>query len=313
MAQVAKEKNLATQMGNQYTSSPAVRKAAAIVQSGVLGPVKEVHVWSNRPIWPQGIDRPKPVPCPPHLKWEEWLGPAPERPYANGYHPSSWRGWWDFGTGALGDMACHTVNMSYMALNLRDPVSIQAETSGHNKDSYPNWSTIVFEYPALGDRPAVKLFWYDGGKLPNKEMLEGKDFTGSGCVVIGEKGKLYSPGDYTEGELVLLGGPEMPEVKYPESPGHFEEWVRAMKGGEPAMSNFPNYSAGLAETILLGNLAVWAAASGKGEKVLWDAQNMRSTNVAGLEPIIKPTYRAGYTLDEASSAHLRRRRRPHLV
>ena len=225
-----------------------------------------------------------------------WLGPAPERPYANGYHPFAWRGWWDFGTGALGDMACHTVNMSYMALNLRDPISIQAETSGHNKDSYPKWSTIVFEYPALGDRPAVKLFWYDGGKRPNKEMLEGPIY------------RQRLRGDRREGQAVFsgrllrrwtrpVGRPEMPEVKFVESPGHFEEWVRAMKGGEPAMSNFPAYSGGLAETILLGNLAVWVAAAGKGEKVLWDAKNLKFTNVSGLEQVIKPTYRKGYTLD----------------
>ena len=106
--------------------------------------------------------------------WDLWLGPAPERPYADGYHPFTWRGWWDFGTGALGDMACHTVNMPFMALNLRDPIAVQAETSGHNKDSYPNWSIITFEFPALGDRPAVKLFWYDGGKRADEELLDGK-------------------------------------------------------------------------------------------------------------------------------------------
>ena len=260
--------------------------------------MKEVHVWTNRPIWPQGGPRPKPVACPAHLKWDLWLGPAPERPYANGYHPFSWRGWWDFGTGALGDMACHTVNMPYMALNLRDPIAVQAETSGHNKDSYPKWSIITFDFPALGDRPAVKLFWYDGGKRINKELLEGKPMAASGCLVIGEKGKLYAPGDYVrEANCLLLGGPTMPEVKWVESPGHFEEWIRAIKGGEPAMSNFPDYAGGLTETMLLGNLAVWVAASGKGEKVQWDAKNLKSTNVAGLEPIVKPTYRAGYTLD----------------
>ena len=250
MAQVAREKKVATQMGNQGTASSPLRKAAAIVRSGVLGPVKEVHVWTNRPIWPQGGERPKPVPCPAHLKWDLWLGPVPERPYANGYHPFSWRGWWDFGTGALGDMACHTVNMPYMALNLRDPVAVQAETSGHNKDSYPKWSIITFDFPALGDRPALKLFWYDGGKRVNKELLEGKPMEHSGCLVIGEKGKLYAPGDHAGGSgeqsqpVHLLGGPTMPEVKWVESPGHFEEWIRAIKGGEPAMSNFPDYAGG---------------------------------------------------------------------
>jgi predicted dehydrogenase len=297
MAKVAKEMKVATQMGNQGTAENSLRKAAAIIKSGVLGPVKEVHVWTNRPIWAQGGDRPKPATCPAHLKWDLWLSAAPARPFANGYHPFSWRGWWDFGTGALGDMACHTVNMPYMALNLRDPVAIQAECSGHNKDSYPKWSIITFDYPALGKRPALKLFWYDGGKRPEADLLEGKKLEGSGCLVVGEKGKLYAPGDYCERELHLLGGLSMPKVKWRHSPGHFEEWVLAIKGGEPAYSNFGDYSGGLSETILLGNLAVWAAASGKGEKVEWDAKNLRSPNVPGLEPIIKPTYRAGYTLD----------------
>jgi predicted dehydrogenase len=298
MAQVAREKKLATQMGNQGTAEPSLRKAAAIIQAGTLGTVKEVHVWTNRPIWPQGGDRPQPTQCPAHLKWDLWLSVAPERPYANGYHPFSWRGWWDFGTGALGDMACHTVNMPYMALNLRDPVAVQAESSGHNKDSYPKWSIITFDFPELNGRPALKMFWYDGGKRPSKDLFAGKDVSGSGVLVIGEKDKLYGPGDYCEQGVQLLSGAKAPDnLKWANSPGHFQEWVRAIKGGEPAMSNFPDYSGGLTETILLGNLAVWVADKGKGEKVEWDAKNLKSTNVAGLEAIVKPTYRAGYTLD----------------
>lgn len=297
MAKVARERKLATQMGNQGTADSSLRKAAAIIKSGTLGAVSEVHVWTNRPIWPQGGPRAKSIDCPSHLKWNLWLGPAPVRPYATGYHTFSWRGWWDFGTGALGDMACHTVNMPYMALNLHDPIAVQAECSGHNGDSYPKWSIITFDFPALDGRPPVKLFWYDGGRKIKEELLEDKKRESSGCLVIGDKGKLYSPGDYASETLFLLGGATMPEVKFSESPGHFEEWVRAIKGGEPAMSNFPNYAGGLTETMLLGNLAVWVAATGKGEKVEWDAKNLRSPNIAGLETIIKPIYRPGYTLD----------------
>jgi predicted dehydrogenase len=298
MAQVAREKKLATQMGNQYTSCSALRKGAAVIKSGVLGPVTEVHVWTNRPIWPQGGPRPKSVSFPPTLKWNTWLGPAPARPFAEGvYHQTAWRGWWDFGTGALGDMACHTVNMPYMGLNLRDPIAVQAECSGHNGDSYPKWSIIHFDFPATADRPAVKMVWYDGGKRPDEKLIDGKKISDTGSIVVGQKGKLYAPGDYAENELTLLGGVTMPDVKWVESPGHFEEWIRAIKGGEPAMSNFQNYAGGLTETILLGNLAVWVAAAGKGEKIAWDAKNMKSTNIAGLETIIKPIYRPGYTLD----------------
>ncbi|MFH1264112.1 MAG: gfo/Idh/MocA family oxidoreductase, partial [Planctomycetota bacterium] len=208
-----------------------------------------------------------------------------------------WRGWWDFGTGALGDMACHTLNMPFAACDLRDPISVQAVTSGHNKDSYPKWSIITFEFPATDSRPAVKLLWYDGGKRPDKELLEGKTPSASGCAIFGEKGKIYSPNDYGA-QFEILGDVERPEVEFEKSPGHFAEWVRAIKGGQPAMSNFPDYAGPLTETILLGNLAVWVASEeGEGEKVEWDAKNMKATNVAGLETIVKPEYREGYTLD----------------
>jgi hypothetical protein len=192
-------------------------------------------------------------------------------------------------------MACHTMNMPYMALDLRNPASVQAETSGHNKDSFPSWSKITYEFPTLGARPAVKLYWYDGGQLPEQEIVGGP-VPPAGCLVVGDKGKLFTSGDYGE-DMKLIGVEAPKDVKFVESPGHFAEWIRAIKGGEPAMSNFPDYSSQLTEMVLLGNLAVWVAATGKGEKVQWDAANMKCTNISGLEPIIKPTYRAGYTLD----------------
>ena len=318
MAEVARQKKVATQMGNQGTANRGVRKAAAIIQAGALGAVREVHVWTNRPIWPQGVDRlPGKDPVPPHLNWDLWLGPAPRRPYKAAwpeghpvrnkwrrndvYHPFSWRGWWDFGTGALGDMACHTLNMPFMALDLRDPISVQAETSGHNKDSYPEWSIINYQFAATESRPAVRLIWYDGGKTVPRELLDegmlDKDrkgnlrLAGSGCLLIGEKGKLYSPDDYGA-RYKLSPGLIEPEVEYPESPGQFEEWVRAIRGGPPAMSNFPDYAGPLTETVLLGNLAVWV----DGGKVEWDAKGLKAKNVSGLEVIISPEYRKGYTL-----------------
>ncbi|OYV80831.1 MAG: hypothetical protein B7Z73_18860, partial [Planctomycetia bacterium 21-64-5] len=232
----------------------------------------------------------------------------------------SWRGWWDFGTGALGDMACHTVNMPYMALALKDPTAVQAKTSGHNRDSYPKWSVIDFDFPANDKRPAVKFAWYDGGQKPGKELFDGADPTqsgclvlgdkegyakeykegkhaaSSGCLVIGEKGKLYAPGDYAERQIVLTGGIDEPKVDFVHSPGHFEEWVRAIRGGEQARSNFPDYAGGLTETILLGNLAVWAApeADQPGKKIEWDAKNLVATNAPEVAEIVKPKYRDGY-------------------
>lgn len=298
LAEIAREKKVATQMGNQGTANDSLRKAAAVIQSGALGSVKEVHIWTNRPIWPQGGPRPDAVAVPAHVHWEEWLGPAPYRPFANGYHPFAWRGWWDFGTGALGDMACHTVNMPYMALDLRDPTSVQAETSGHNRDSYPKWSIIKFEFPKNEKRGALTMTWYDGGKKPSKDLIDGKDPSGSGALVIGDKGKLYAPGDYAENPLELLGGASEPKVEWVHSPGHFEEWVRAIKGGESARSNFADYSGGLTETILLGNLAVWAApeAGSPGKKIEWDAKKLEATNAPEVAAIVRPKYRDGYTV-----------------
>ncbi|HEX7380364.1 MAG TPA: Gfo/Idh/MocA family oxidoreductase [Pirellulales bacterium] len=323
LGDIAREKKVATQMGNQGTAADSLRRAASIISSGALGNVKEVHVWTNRPIWPQGGNRPEPAEVKPHLHWEEWLGPAPYRPFGPGYHPFAWRGWWDFGTGALGDMACHTVNMPYMALALRDPTSVQARTSGHNRDSYPKWSTIDFQFPANDKRPAVKMTWYDGGdageKPPKhlfaganptastclvigdkqgyaKEFAEGRHPASSGCLVIGDKGSLYAPGDYAERQIILTGGVSDPNVEFVRSPGHFQEWIRAIRGGEAARSNFPDYAGPLTETILLGNLAVWAApdAGQMGKKIEWNAKDLVATNAPEVAKVVRPDYREGY-------------------
>lgn len=292
LGEIAREMKVATQMGNQGTADNGMRKNAALVRAGALGVVKEVHVWTNRPIWPQGQARPAAALPPPNLHWVQWLGPAPFRPYGPGYHTFAWRGWWDFGTGALGDMACHTVNLPFMALDLRDPTSVVAQTSGHNRDSYPKSSQIRFEFPANGKRPALALFWYDGGKLPPPGIVPGVDkLSDSGSLIVGDKGKLYTPGDYGGGgrfiDAVDVGNPP-----FPESPGHFAEFIRAIKTGQPAMSNFPNYAGPLTETVLLGNLAVWA----DGKKIEWDARSLRAKNAPEVTDIIVPRYRSGYAL-----------------
>ncbi len=296
LGQVAREQKVATQMGNQATAYDSVRRMAALLRAGVVGKPKEVHVWTDRPIWAQGGPRPKQEPVPANLKWDTWIGPAPFRPYGKGYHPGSWRGWWDFGCGALGDMACHTMNMPYMGLDLQNPTSVVATTSGHNRDSYPKWSVITWEFPARGDRPALKLLWYDGGKRPADELLQGRKAAGSGSCVVGDRGTLYAPGDYGENTPVFLGGAKDMKVKFPHSPGHFDEWVNAIRGGPPAMSNFTTYAGPLTEVVLLGNLAVWAADKGQGKKIEWDAQNLKPLNAPEVEPIVRPVYRQGYTL-----------------
>jgi predicted dehydrogenase len=292
LGRLASRNKLATQMGNQGTADPSRRRNAALVRAGALGTVTEVHVWTNRPIWPQGGPRPVETAVPSNLHWDLWLGPAPARPYGAGYHPFAWRGFWDFGTGALGDMACHTLNLPFDALDLRDPISVVAQTAGHNRDSYPKWSIINYEFAANDHRPAVKLVWYDGGKLPPADILDGQKLADSGTLIIGDKGKLYTTGDYGGGGKFLGDGVTMPEVSVPVSPGHFEEFIRAIKTGEPAASNFPNYAGPLTETVLLGNLAVWA----DGKKIEWDARHLKATNAPEVEEIIRPKYRDGWTL-----------------
>ncbi|MHB8897853.1 MAG: Gfo/Idh/MocA family protein [Thermoguttaceae bacterium] len=287
MGQVAREKKMATQMGNQGTADDSLRRSAHWLKNGAIGAVKELHIWTDRSKgwWPQGVARPAPAEPPANLPWDLWLGVAPKRPYGGGYHPFAWRGWWDFGTGALGDIACHAVSMPFMGLDLRNPVSAAAETSGHNKDSFPEWSIITYEFAATTTRPALKLVWYDGGKLPPKELLGGRDPSPKGgSVAIGDKGILLND--------QLLDGGQPVDVEFPHSPGHFEEWIRAIKTGEQAMSNFPDYAGPLTETMLVGNLAVWS-----GEKIEWDAANMQVKNVEGLDFLVKPTYARGYTLD----------------
>jgi predicted dehydrogenase len=298
LGEIAREMNVPTQMGNQGTADKRLRTTAALVRAGAAGNIKEVHVWTNRPIWPQGGPRPPEATVPPSVHWDLWLGVAPVRPYAVGYHPFAWRGWWDFGTGALGDMACHTVNMPFMALDLRDPTGVQATTSGHNRDSYPKRSMITYDFPANGNRPALKMVWYDGGNKPPTELFDGEQVADSGVLLVGDKGKLYAPGDYSERDYKLLGGASEPKVEIEESPGHFPEFARAIKGGKPARSNFPDYSGPLTETILLGNLAVWAApeADSPGKKIEWDAKNLKPTNAPEVESIVTPVYREGYKL-----------------
>ena len=167
LTDLARKHKVATQMGNQGHSNPDSRRYVELIQAGVLGDVKEVHIWTDRPIWPQGIGRPSgSPPVPKNVNWDLWLGPAPERPYHPAYHPFKWRGFWDFGTGAVGDMGCHNSDLAYWALNLRDPETLEAVSSGINDETAPKWSIITYHFPKLGKRKAVKVTWYDGGKKP---------------------------------------------------------------------------------------------------------------------------------------------------
>lgn len=304
LGDAARAAGVITQMGNQGTADSTLRQSAALIRKGIVGKVKEVHVWTNRPVWPQSFNldvKTKPAAGEEaawdkrrqEVKWDLWLGPAKHRPYSPEIHPFKWRGFWDFGTGALGDMACHTLNMAYMALDLKFPTSVVAESDRHDGVCFPAWSKITFQFPATDQREAVTMVWYDGGQRPPIEMLEGlpKDDQGRtfarGALIVGEKGDFYSPGDYgsdakntgvrTDGTYttirdIVRGVDPFASYKRTEfvrSPGHFEEFVESIHSGEPAVSNFPDYAGPLTETILLGNLAVLSK-----QKVQWDAANM---------------------------------------
>ncbi len=328
MRDTARQYGVCTQMGNQGTASDGLRKGVEIIRSGAIGPVREVHVWTNRPIWPQGSEAifhvgparaaalaavhghtPPPAdwPAPPaHVHWDLFLGTAPERPYSPIYHPFAWRGWWDFGTGALGDMACHTANLAFMALKLGSPTRVTAESGEINPETYPMWARIKFEFPERGEMPAVKLVWYEGirnGKrvLPDAKLIGGKQFSDSGSLLVGDKGVLFSPNDYGESYQLLpekdFEGYKAPEPTLPRNgkgdPGMKEEWARAIKEGKPqlAMSNF-DYAAMLTETILLGNVAMRAG----GSTLDWDGPALKFTNNTVANRFIRTECRKGWSL-----------------
>jgi hypothetical protein len=317
LVRVAKEKKLATQMGNQGSAGDGLRRAVEVIQSGIIGKPLELHVWSNRPIWPQGIERPAGSdPVPAHLDWNLWLGPAAERPYKEGvYHDFKWRGWNDFGTGALGDMACHTVNMPFRALKLGYPTLVECEMASRIcPETYPLTSRIRFEFPEREGLPPLKFWWYDGNPGgSNKPMRPYPDIVRdvvnmrtklpeSGCLVIGEKGQLFSPDDYgsmffvqLEGEKKFTNGKDHEACKavaqsIPRSPGHNQEWFDMMKGGAPAYSNF-EIAGYLTEIILLGCIALRV---GEGVKMEWDGPNMKSPNCPQAAQFVKRNERTGW-------------------
>jgi predicted dehydrogenase len=346
---LARDKKIITQMGNQGSSADGLRRAVECIQGGIIGQVSQVHIWTNRPIWPQGLGRPDGSdPVPSTLDWDIWLGPAPVRPYKKGvYHPFNWRGWKDFGTGALGDMACHTVNMPFRALGLGYPTEIESETFGvPNLETYPIGSKIRFEFPARKfsipaanpsffhrhetiEQSLVTFWWYDGGQpLPDNptkhdasnkpprevtadvEAFQG-EVPGSGALLIGDKGTIFSPDDYgTEFYIKLTDDKKY--IHYKKHPAiasiaeriprnqfkgdgdfrHHQEWIAAIKANKPedCYSRF-EIGAQLAEIMLLGCVALRV-----GKKIKWDGPNMVATNAPEAAPFIKRENRSGWTL-----------------
>ena len=293
LAEAARSTRVGTQMGNAGQASDRARLMCDYIWDGAIGSVREVHVWSNRPIWPQQVDRPEEVhPVPDTLDWDLWLGPAPERPFNNIYHPFRWRGWWDFGTGALGDMGCHAFHPIFRALKLGHPTSVEATSTYNgrvNEETYPLASTVHYEFPTRGKMPPVKLTWYDGGLKPRRpdELEPGRDLDEGGALFLGNKGAMLDHTLIPDAKRRDYGRP--PE-RLPRSPGHFEEWFEACKGGERAGADFD--IAGLVtEVVLLGNVALRT-----GKKLQWDGPNMQFTNTPEANQHLRYEYRKGWNL-----------------
>jgi len=299
MNEVAKDTGATTQMGNQGHANEGARRAVEMLRAGAIGPVREVHAWSDRPVnwWPQGIERPRETkPVPAHLDWDLWLGPRPERPYHPIYHPFKWRGWWMFGSGALGDMGCHITDLFFWAFEPGPPISVVAEVPKIYVETAPEWQIIRWKFAAGKYSPPLTLTWYDGGKQPPKKLFQGeKKIPGNGSLFIGDNGTMYVPSAYC-GKFKLLPEKKFvdfpaPKPYIPNSIGHHAEWIKACKTGEPTGSNF-GYAGPMTETILLGCVA----ARVKGP-IEWDAKIMRVTNNnAGNLYVHPPTFRKGWKM-----------------
>lgn len=300
LSECASRYQLVTQMGNGGNASRSARATVELIRAKPVGRIREVHAWTDRPgnIWKQGLERPtENQSIPETLDWDLWLGVAPERPYHKTYHPGAWRGWWDFGTGAMGDMACHICNVAFWGLDLRDPVSAEATYSGLYKESFPEWCEIVYEFPARGDREALKFYWYDGGHKPSPDLVYGRNVPGNGVIIVGEKGVIFIPSSDGKDAVLLpekdFEGYVRPPQSLPDSPGHHEEFVAACKEGRMPgewMSHFGRASL-MTEALLVGNLAVHL-----GQRVEWDAVNMKVTNIPEAEPLVHPVYRKGWEI-----------------
>ncbi len=305
LARRARETNVVTQMGNQGHAEEGARVINEWVNSGALGSITEVHCWTNRPVWPQGIARPAgSMPVPGSLDWNLWLGAAPHRPYMDKtYHPFNWRGWADFGSGVVGDMGAHIIDHPYWALDLGLPTKLSASSSrwGKGHETFPVASKIHFEFAATSSRPAVKMTWYDGGLMPQRPaaLEQGRQMgdNDGGVLIVGEKNTLMH-GVYGRDPQLLAASRHhefpQPAAILPRSPGIYQEWIDAIKDRSKATTSNFGYASRLTETMLLGNIAVRRASE---HKVLeYDGQAMRFRNDDAANSYLDKNYRPGFGL-----------------
>jgi predicted dehydrogenase len=303
----AREAKVATQMGNQGMAFEGNRLINEWLADGAIGSVREVHVWSDRPTnggkepgyWAQGTERPSDTPpVPATLDWDLWLGPAPSRPYHPAYVPFKWRGWWDFGSGGLGDMGIHNIAPVFSALNLGAPTSVQASSTPVFAETLPLASTVHYDFPARGDLPPVKLHWYDGGIMPPRpdELEEDQELKRyDGIIFVGDIGKMLVDGWGGEKPRLI---PESRDKEYkrppktlPRSIGHYKEWLLACRTGSPTRSNF-DFAGALTEAVLLGTVCVRRG----GDKLHWDSANLKVTNDPDANQFLHYKYRQGWEL-----------------
>ena len=291
LAELARGAKVATQMGTQIHATDNYRRVVELVHANAIGPVREVHVWLGAAKWAGGERPTGAEDVPGHLHWDLWLGPAPTRPYHSIYLPANWRRWWDFGNGTMGDMACHYMDLPFWALDLRHPTTVEAHGPKPHPETTPEWLTVRYEFPARGAAPPVALTWYDGQKRPAVVAECGIQGYDSGVLFVGDKGALVA--DYDRHKLL----PEdqyrdfaRPAQTFPRSAGHHAEWIAACKDGQPTTCNF-DYSGALTEAVLLGNVSFRT-----GEKLLWDAANLKATNCPAAAEFIHREYRSGWTL-----------------
>jgi predicted dehydrogenase len=298
MTKLAKETGLVTQMGNNGHGGEGIRRTRELIQAGAIGPVREVHCWTDRPgtFWKQGFDRPTDTPpVPKDLDWPLWLGCAPKRPYHPTYHPRAWRGWFDFGTGALGDMAVHNIDPAFYAMDLGAPVAAEAKTSKMPRESYPLWQIITWEFAARSGRPAVKARWYDGGKMPPRpdDLDKGYKLFDNGIYFVGDKGTILCGGWSGMPRLFPKSRRDSftpPPKTIPRSKGHRAEWVEACKAGKPARAKAGfAYSGPFTEALLVGNLAARLQ-----KRIEWDSANMKATSAPEAETLIRKKYPQGF-------------------
>ncbi|MEE2778193.1 MAG: Gfo/Idh/MocA family oxidoreductase [Acidobacteriota bacterium] len=300
LGKAAKQADVVTQMGNQGHAMEGTRQIREWIEAGVIGDVSRIEYWTNRPIWPQAIDRPTEAHhVPPWLDWDLFLGPAKFRPYHPAYHPFAWRGWWDYGTGALGDIACHAMDAAFWIFDLRDPDRVSAETTKLYAETAPAASRIHYHFPKRGDRPELDVVWRDGNLQPPRppELADDEQLPqSSGQFYVGSKGVLAA-GIYGENPTLypsklhaeVIADP--PPTRYPRTDGAHKEWTQACKGEGKAGSDFTSHSGPLTELGLLGNLAVRS-----GRALEWDAAQGRVTNHEAANQYLHDEYRKGWSL-----------------